>query len=415
VTTANKIRLPPRPPRFLAVLTVTMLASLGLAVVAPVLGPAAERYELSESAAALLLASFAAGRLAFTAPAGFLADRFRFGAIAGFAMAAITASAAVSSLLPPFAILLGAQVIQGAGSALLTTSSTTWVLGASNPAHAGRILTLFQSLIVTVYSFSPLIGGVAGDIMGVRGPFAVSAVAGGIGLVLTLVWLRDVGATSQDHAPEAASEGAGQAPSRRRLLGWSVVAAAIIGFTARLLVTGLQNTMFPLFAADQLEMSPSMIGALLTLNGLAMLVALPLDGHYMDQAGRRPTVRIGLALAVVSAIGFAGIAGIWTAAVVLIFSGFARAILTPTPMVIASDTAAPGTRGKLLGFVRSGIELGSMTGPLTAGVLLEAFDYVGGSLIFGGLLAALAAVVWRIPETRKPTAPDPTPGPKPGA
>lgn len=399
MTTIEK-RLPPRPPRFVALLTVTTLASLGLAVVAPVLGAAAAEYRLSESAAALLLAAFAAGRFAFTAPAGFLADRFRFGAIAAFAMAAITASATLSAILPPFSILLAAQVVQGAGSAVFTTSATSWLLGVSDPAHAGRILTLFQSLIVAVYSFSPLAGGIAGDAMGVRGPFVLSAVAGGLGLLIALVRLLDVGESARSRAD--GQQAPPHTPPTRRsvLLSRPVVAAAIVGFATRWLVTGLQNTMFPLFGADELGMSSSTIGALLTVNGLAMLVALPMVGRQLDHVGRRPVMRIGMAVGVVSAVAFVGVVGVVTAAAVLILTGFARAVGTPTPMVMASDSAGPETRGRVLGFVRSGIELGGMIGPATGGLLLQRLDYVAGSLVFAAVLAVLTAVVWQSPETR---------------
>lgn len=166
---------------------VTFLVVLDIGLVLPALPQFARHYDLTSADVALLLAAFAGGRLAFSLPGGVLADRFGFKpvAIVGCCVAGIAASFAAT--LPSFLPLVATQFAQGLGSALYTTAALAAVMADAPGERTGRIVALYQGVVIAGMTAAPALGGVALQTMGLRGPFVVYALSVIVGLIIAIL------------------------------------------------------------------------------------------------------------------------------------------------------------------------------------------------------------------------------------
>ncbi|MBA4789693.1 MAG: MFS transporter [Pseudomonadota bacterium] len=131
--------------------------------------------------------------------------------------------------------------------------------------------------------------------------------------------------------------------------------------------------------------------------GLGMLLVVPLGDRFEN---RRLIVT---AFAVVSvALLFAGLARspavFLTAAFVCGLSACVAQVIVP----FASHLAAPEARGRAVGNVMSGLLLGMMLARPLSSLVADAFGWRAIFLLSAGLVAAVAACLWRFAPERRP-------------
>lgn len=382
----------------------TILFVLGIGVVAPVLPEFVDELGLSNSQAALLLSSFAFGRMIFTIPAGSITDRYGFRRITTVSAAFVFLAMAVASMSSSYGVLLAAQTVAGMASAQYTTAAMTTLVDRAGGHAIGRLLGAFQGLIVLVISFAPAVGGFSAALFGIHGPFIVSA-GGGLGaLVLAICALERSTAEQPPEPAETSLPSASLRQQDRRALyrllrGRAFVLALFAGLASTWSVAAIRNTLVPLFAHEELGMSETSIGLLLTFGGLAGLVGLLPSGHALDAVGRRPIVRWGMVGVGITATAFVLVDSIWTIFVVLGAMGLARGVVSPAPAVVVADIAAARTRGSALAVSRMGPALGLAAGPFAAGLLSDVLSIRGAFLVCGLFLSLLALATMAMPET----------------
>lgn len=410
------------PEGFLAIVVLTILFVLGMGLVPPVLPDFVDAFSLSNTAGSLLLASFAAGRLLYTVPAGPVVDRFSFRAVTIGSGLVLSAALGVAALSGSFLALVVAQLVAGAASAQFTTAAMTTLVDRSSPAARGRLLGAFQGLIVLVVSFAPSVGGLAASAMGLYGPFVLSAAGGAVGVVVAAVMVPAAPAPAAARA-DARGELGGAGPvtgtdgregtrrADRRAL-WRLatsrpfVLAMLAGLAGMWSIAGVRNTLFPLFAAEHLELDGATIGVLLTVGAVSSLAGLFPAGHALDTIGRRPVVRWGMVALGVSSLGFVLVDGLVSAVVVLAVMGLARGVVSPAPSVVVADIADPGTRGTALALSRLGPEGGAALAPLVSGAASDLLGARGAFVASGGFLCVLALATLAMPETLPRSRPD---------
>ena len=384
----------PLPSGFVVIIIVAFLVVQGLGIISPVLPSLAEQRGLSSAASALLLSSVACGRLLFSLPGGPLADRYGFRSVAVGSSLAVALCAAVAAATPSYGVLVAAQVGQGMGSAVFTTAAMAAIVKATPQAAVGRALARFQGAILVGLSVSPLLGGLAADLIGVSGPFWVYSAGAALAALLSATALpRGSARVVPRHAVRPPVKAVSLLVHRPLLM------ANLVAFATFWAVGGIRNTLVPLFGEAEFGMSAVANGAVLAGAAIANVIALAPAGRIADTVGRRPAIRIGMLAGTGTTLALAPVTDAWMLLLVVDLTGAAKGLVSVAPLAVVADVVDDVRRGTAVGLSRSAAELGLVLGPVMVGALS---DLAGARAAFAWSAAALAvatAVTWSVPET----------------
>ncbi len=380
---------------------VTFLVMMGLGLLPPALPRIAAHYDVSTAEVALLLTAFALGRLVFSLPGGMIADRLGFKRVAVVGCAVTAAGALYAVTLPSFWALVAAQVVQGLGSALYTTAALAAILADAPEHRIGRVTALYQGVILAGMTSAPAIGGLAVRFLGLPGPFLVYGIAAGVGLAISVWRVPSVDAATAARA-DGSSEPGGEV-DRRRLLAELLRHRAVplvlaLSFGVFWVVSGVRNTLIPVFAETVLGLGPVASGWLLTAAGFGSLAVLRHAGRAIDR-GRRPVLVAGTLAMAVSVAALALAVDPWVLAGVTLLLGVTRGYAGVVPVTVIVDVADRRVQGTAIGLQRTATGLGLTVGPYTAGLLVDGVGYAATFVGVGAVLAGLALLGLRTPET----------------
>jgi MFS family permease len=177
-----------------------------------------------------------------------------------------------------------------------------------------------------------------------------------------------------------------------------------------LIITAISAVPSPLYAFYQQEwnFADSVLTEVFAVYVLALLVSLLIFGSLSDHVGRRPVLLAAIAVEAVSLGVFLISDSVELIGVARVVQGLATGVALPTLGAVLIDLQPPG-HPKLSGVVNSvGPPAGLAIGALSSGLLVQVAPWPSSLvfLVFLGLLALAAVVVWRTPETspRKPGA-----------
>lgn len=412
--TLSRLRLPTRHAGargtalsgpFLSTVVVSFFFILGVSIVVPMLPLVVDAYGVTRAGGGLLLSSFALGRLAFDLLAGVLGDRFGIRRVAVLACVVTVLASLVAATIPSYPVLLGARVAQGAGSALYMTVAVSQVITLAPDGHVGRLLAIYQGVILAGVSLGPALGGLLTQAWGIAGPFLMYAAFGVGGALVALRWMP-----GHDRERAGAEAAAGTTPARwpqiRRLLADRTFALVLLtAFTVFAVRAGLGQTLVPLLAAERFGLSGSTIGLVLTAGAAGNLLVLAHAGRLVDRAGRRRTVRTGLLATLPVAVGLALVTSPWLLFLLAAGLGVAKGYAAVVPASVLSDLASPQIRSTAVGIQRMTTDLGLLVGPFVAGAMADHLGFASAFLLTAGFVAAIALTTAGMRET----APQPEP------
>jgi len=347
--------------------------------------------------AGLLMGLIAVVALAVTGPVGALVDRFGarvvviWGTVAQISGCVVMAYATTVPVFVLAFVLLG--IAFGVGWPGFNAFTSTIV--------SGHLRTQFFGINFALVNLGIGIGGiVSGFLTNVDKPgtftaiFLVDAVTNLVPLALLLGPLRHI-AGRPERAPAGApvDQGSGYLAILRKP---AVLWITALTFLSSFVGYGQMEAGFPAFARQVSEVSTRTIGFAFAANtavivGMQFLVLRFIDGH------RRTRVflaLVGLWAAAWLLLGATGlVAGTMAAAAgVIVFHvlfGLGETMLQPTVPAIVNDLASDRDRGRFNAVSAGAFQIGAITAPIVAGVLLS--RHLGGVFI-GVIIAGLAGV-----------------------
>jgi MFS family permease len=390
-------------PAVRVIIAIVFVTMLGFGIVAPILPLFARSFGVSYGAAGLLISALAFTRLLMGPVAGPLVDRFGERASAATGVAIVGTSSLLTGLAPTFPLAVAFRAAGGAGSALLFTALTSYLMKVVPRDRMGRTLGLFYgSFNVGVIAGAP-VGGVIANRFGLASPlFAYSALLFVAG-ILYLRFVRDPVSRSpvaegrlEEREPRGRSgPGTFKDLIRRR----AFLTTIFLNFAYLWMVAGVLDTLVPLFGRDRLGMSTAAIGAVFSISLAAELLVLYPAGSAADRFGRRPVVipsMGGLAI-MVAALGFAPNPQVFGGLMALL--GVASGYAGVPPGAMLSDVM-PGERSATaVGIFRFAGDVGFVLGPLLVGLAATAFGFRAAFLIAAIPLAVGSVLALRTPET----------------
>jgi MFS family permease len=394
---------------------ISFTVALGFGIVSPDIPAFARHFGVSTAAAASVISAFALMRIVGALPAGRLADRFGQPAVMAAGIAIVAVSSIVAAFSDSFAELIILRGAGGFGSAMFGVSAQTLLLVSVSSEQRGRASGLYQAGFLIGGISGPAVGGVIA-VWSERAPFIIY---GGMLIVPAIIaaMLRDrsgAGATASQPRGRVLADIAGALRDR------AYRAAASANLADAFATIGVRSAIVPLFVRDVLHRSAIWTGiGFLVVAAVNAGTLLP-AGRLADRFGRRPVVVGGCLLSAAAMVLLAllpGVGGYLTALAVL---GLGSGLLDVGPAAMLGDILN-GRGGTVVATYQMAGDVGTVTGPVTAGYLVDVASYGAAFGVTAGVLVLAAFLGIFAPETRwreqpagaVPTGPasQPAPGP----
>lgn len=370
--------------------------AIGYGLVAPVLPQFARSFDVSVTAASVVVSAFAFFRLVFAPTGGFLVDRLGERRVYMTGLLIVAISTLATGVAQSYWQLLVFRGLGGLGSTMFTISAMALLTRLSPPGARGRIMGLYATAFLIGNIGGPVLGGVLAE-FGMRVPFFVYSGSLLVATAVVAVFLRGGRRRSvDDQTPEQIP-----LPVKEALQDARYRAALASSFVNGWASFGVRVAIVPLFAAANFDAGPGIAGTALASFAVGTASVITVAGWLSDRYGRRPLVIAGLMISggATVVMGWCDTVPLLVAASVV--AGIGAGILNPSQQasvadVIGSDRAG----GKVLATFQMASDSGAILGPVVVGLVVDRLGYKTGFAVSGALLMA-AVVPWLLARETK--------------
>jgi MFS family permease len=406
VSGASKPRL---PAEVWVLVAANFVIAAGFGLVAPALPTFARSFDVTVTAASVVVSAFAVARLVFAPASGrlvtILGERRVY--LAGVTIVAV--STGLCAFAADYWQLLIFRSFGGFGSSMFTVSAIALLIRLTPAPLRGRASGLWGTGFLTGSVAGPLLGGGLVTIS-LRAPFLVYAVLLLVAVLIVWWFLRH--STLAARVTETSAEITLASALKHR----AYVAALGTSLANGWAVFGVRVSLVPLFVVEVLHRDGAFAGTALAVFAAGNVAMLMVAGRLADTWGRKPTVLVGLLVSAGGTVwvGFTDSVPMFLAATVI--AGLGGGLLSPPLQASVADVVGSrGRGGPVLATFQMAADVGTIIGPIAAGLLADNLSYGTAFAVTGGL-CLLAALLWlRAPETLPPppeaeTRQHPTPG-----
>lgn len=428
-------------PREVSVLAaIAFCVALGFGIVAPAIPVFAKTFGVTAFLAGAVVSVFAFMRLITAPGAGALVNRIGERAVLSAGLLVVAVSSMLAGFANTYTQLLLLRGVGGIGSAAFTVSAMALLLRTAGPEQRGRAAGAFQAGFLFGGIAGPAVGGLVVGIS-IRAPFFVYAATLLLATAVALLFLRspaqiaaaDVARGDTDTAeaidPVAARAAElapddtlavetpnnetpnnetpnNQAPAAhpttlgRALRNGGYRAALVVNLSNGFVSFGIRTSLVPLFVVESLGRGPGLAGVGFLVAALTQGIALLPAGRLADHRGRRPAMIIGTLTSAIGlvALTLAGEPGLFLVSMAIV--GIGTAFLGSAPAAVVGDVIGPNRGGIVVATFQMIADVGSIAGPLLAGLIA---DQAGYHWAFATALAVMAvALLFAVlmPETK---------------
>lgn len=356
--------------------------------IAPLLPDYVSELGLSKAQAGVLSASYAAGTLFFSLPAGLVAASFgpRRTVVTGLLLLGFASVA--FGFANQFLLLDGARFVQGGAGALIWSGALTWLVSASPPEKRGGVIGTALGMAVAGALFGPAIGALAATV-GTEIVFsAVLVVAAALAILANR--LPDVETPQRQSLREVFET----ILSRPILIATTFVAIPSVMF-------GAVEVLVPLQIADLGGGHALIAGGFIAGAALEAVLA-PIAGRYSDRAGRRMPFMVGLSICAVAMAAIAVGQEMSMVMTGLILTSLGGGICFSPALTMLSEVAESSRlhQGFAAGLSNMAWASGQVVGGLAGGAAASVAGNAAPSLVIIALLAG--TVVYSFYELAPP-------------
>jgi DHA1 family multidrug resistance protein-like MFS transporter len=412
--------------------TISFTVALGFGIVAPAIPAFARQFGVSTAAAAGVISAFALMRVAGALPAGRLVDRFGEQTVMAAGIAMVAVSSVLAAFSQSFVELLVLRGAGGVGSAMFSISAQTLLLVSVPGGQRGRASGL--------YSGGFLVGGISGPAVGglvagwsLRAPFLIYGGLLVVPAVIAAFGLRDAPAR-----PAATRPVRQFAAIAKALRSSAYRAAAAANLADGFAVIGVRSAIVPLYVRDVLHRPVFWTGLGFLVFALLNATMLLSGGWAADALGRRPVIIAGATVCAGGLVMLALLPSLGGYLAALAVAGLGSGLLDVAPSAMIGDIlpaqsgGGRGARGRdqqsgggrragagaergggesraqerdnqsgsLVASYQMAGDTGAVTGPVVAGLLVDAYSYAAAFEVAAAALGLAAVLGFLAPETR---------------
>jgi MFS family permease len=262
------------------VAAIVLVDTMFYAAISPLLPYYTHHFHLAKSQAGVLAATYAAGTLIGSIPAGWTAARIGVRATILSGLGLMVCASVAFAFARNIALVDAARFVQGVGGAASWSAGLAWLILRAPASRRAELIGAALTAAIAGALLGPVLGAAATQ----TSPKLVFLSVAGLG-VLLLLW------TFNEQAP-AASRDSGSPQFRPALRDRRVVAGMWLT-TLSALLYGTLAVLAPL-RLSQLGASNVTVGIVFLAGAAAAGVVSPLVGRLADRRGRRLPVLAGL-------------------------------------------------------------------------------------------------------------------------
>ena len=388
---------------------VAFCVALGFGIVVPAVPLFALEFGVGTTAAGAVVSAFALMRLVSGLAAGRLVDRVgeRTALLAGLGVVAV--SSLFAGLAVSYPHLLVLRAVGGIGSAIFTIAATSLLLRVAKAAQRGQTQSVYRGGFLIGGIIGP---GFGGAVLGIslRAPFFLYAGTLLLAIVVAATMLPrepvpdepaevTLGVGEDDGLPDAVVPEPPRTPLKTALANPAYVAALAGNFAVGFSVLGVRSTVVPLLVVQELDLAPGWIGAAFVVAALVQAVLLLPAGRAVDEVGRRPMLVAGGLVTALSLGALALVTGPVTLMLAMTLFAVGASVLGVAPAAIVGDVVE-GKGGTAVAVWQMASDLGSVLGPLAAGLLIDRGSFDVALVVSGAVVAVCAVSGLRVPGGR---------------
>ena len=357
---------------------------------------ARDGFGMGVAGASLTVIAPMAGGMLSTLPTGYVIDRFGRRVTLIGAPVLSSASALLAFFAGSYWEFLLYLTIGGMAQQTWQMSRLAAIADSVRSSQRGRQITGMASAQRIGNTVGPFLGGLLGELMGLRVPFLVFGMLAALAVIPSYYLITETAPPVL--ARRSGTKMAETDTSWNTLLTRPVLMLFAAQFFANFARGGLQGNggTYLIFLTFSYGVGPAVLGSVLLGAGLLGIPFMIFSGQIMDRLGRKRQV---VPAAVLLSLGIGCMS--MTAALSLPLGAFIAAFvwinigmstMAGTMQTIGSDVAPAEARGKFFGVTRLIAETGSVMNPVSFGVMTAAVAGAGG---FAGAFAitAVAALV----------------------
>ena len=374
----------PKRSSLLTLFSIVVIDLVGFGVVIPILPYLAESFGASATVLGVLLTCYSGMQFLFAPLWGRISDRTGRRPVMLVTIAGTSLALLALGLAPSLFWLFVARLFGGVFSANISVA-TAYVGDLTEGPERTRWMGLIGAAFGIGFILGPTIGGLLAP-YGYRVPMFVAAGLAAVNFVYGLVTLRE---------PSVHKTGERSAALQLPPPG-TVRKLCVASFVFTFGVSQLE-TVFAFFMIDAFNYDAREVAYILVLMALVMAV-------FQGGAIRPLVTRFGerwliLAGSLLLAVSFVVVP--WMPTVALLFIPLAvasvgRALVYPSLLGLVSVAANPEERGLVMGAFQSSASLARVFGPLSAGVLYDAY-IAAPYLLAGTLMVPVFAIATGLP------------------
>jgi MFS family permease len=353
------------------------------AAIAPLLPEYVDTLGLTKAEAGVLSAAYAAGTLAASLPAGFVASRMGPKRTVIIGLLLLGCASVVFGFADEILLLDSARFVQGIAGALIWSGALTWLISAAPEENRGSVIGTALGTAVAGALLGPALGALAGAI-GTEVVFSS---------VLVVTVLLSLGAwrLPETAAPEEQNLGEVMATlvSRPVLEAAAFVAVPSVMF-------GAIEVLVPL-RIDSLGGSHGLIAAgFIAGAGLEAMLA-PVAGRMSDRVGRRLPYVIGLSICAFAMVVIAVVPSLEEVLLGLIVTSLGAGLCFAPALTLISDVAEASSlhQGFAAGLSNMAWASGQVVGGIGGGVVASVTGNAAPSLAISLLLVFTVFYAYR--------------------
>ncbi|MGH3910527.1 MAG: MFS transporter [Pseudonocardiaceae bacterium] len=393
------------PSEVWVLVAVSFVIAIGFGIVAPALPTFARSFDVSVTAAFIVVSAFAFMRLVFAPGAGKLISRFGERPVYIWGITLVGLSTGACAFAAEYWQLLVLRSLGGIGSTMFTVSAVALLIRLTPPPLRGRSTGLWATSFLLGNITGPLVGG---GLIGIslRAPFVFYAVALFVAAAVAWLFLRRslaLGAVATTDNP---------ALTVREALRHSTYRAVLVSnFATGWVAFGARMSLVPLFVVEVLNRSESLAGVALSVFAAGNVAVLMVAGKVADSLGRRPPMLVGLVVLGAATIWLGYTDGVPEFMIATAIGGLGAGLVTPPQGAAVADVIGSKAKGgPVLAAYQMAMDIGAIIGPIATGVLADQFSYTA-AFVLTGAISLLAALMWLAAAETLPRRSRPETGP----